>query len=452
MKQTLIDALPAQAARILVAVSGGIDSVVLLHLLTRAAAECGVVIEAAHLDHQLRATSGQDAEFVTQLCRQWGCPCHSERRDVSALAREQKISLEMAGRQARRDFLGQLARMQQADLVALAHHRDDQVETFLLRLIRGTGQSGLSGMQTQDGLWWRPLLPCCRAQILEYAQQHQLTWVEDETNRDPTYVRNRIRHQLLPQLLAINPRSNERIASTIRQIQLEEEYWQEQVTTRFQHLAELTQDGVNLSRDGLLQLHPALRMRFYRETLRRVRGDLSLLEAVHLRAIDDLVVGATPQAQIDLPTAWVARRYQQLWFRSDAPAEPHPFCLELPLPGQLELPDGRLLEATIESRAQGESANTAEFSLAAVDSPLLVRSWRAGDRFAPLGMDGHKRLKRLFAERRLTHEERSRVPLLVASAAILWVIGERRSRHAQVTSEDRRILRLSLRIRRQKPL
>jgi tRNA(Ile)-lysidine synthase len=452
LKQALIAALPAETASILVAVSGGVDSVVLLHLLTRIAPELGLEIQAAHLDHGIRAASGRDADFVSQLCRQWGCPCHTEQRDVPALAKEQKISLEMAGREVRREFLEQLAAGQQADLVALAHHRDDQVETFMLRLIRGSGQSGLGGMHIQAGLWWRPLLTCSRAQILEYAQQNQLAWVEDETNRDPTYLRNRIRNQLVPQLLTINPRFGERIAETTRQIQLEEDYWQEQVATGFQHLAAVSEEGVSLSRSGLLQLHPALRMRLYREALRRVRGDLLKVEAVHLRAIDELVVGVPPQVQIDLPSAWVARRYQRLWFCCCAPAEPQPFCLELPLPGRLELPDGRLLEATIVGRGQGESATTAEFSLPEIDAPLLVRSWCAGDRFAPLGMDGHKRLKRFFAERRLSFEERARTPLLVAADTILWVIGQRRSRHAQVTPEDRRILRLCLRNRGRKTL
>lgn len=429
---------------LLVAVSGGVDSVVLLRLLHELSGELGLRLQVAHLDHQIRLESSADADFVRQLCTELNVPCVVEACDVPRLADERGISLEMAGREARREFLLRQADLLGAQLIALAHHRDDQVETFLLRLLRGSGVAGLAAMQALQGRWWRPLLDCSREQILEVAQQQRLRWVEDQSNADPVFLRNKLRHQLLPQLREINLQVDERLAELCRQLQVDETYWQQQVEKTLSGLIVSTQDGLRLDRQKLLVLPEALRIRVIRGALRQLRGDLQRLESVHLRAVDELLTGTRSQAQLDLPGCWVARRYETLWLRDQAAAPLPDYDLLLPVPGELKLPCGRILSAQLSMEPSGESALAAEFLWSEIDRPLRVRNWRAGDSFAPQGMVGTKKIKRLFGDRKVELEERSRVPLLVSGEQILWLAGVRRSRFASIATASGEILRLEL--------
>ncbi|MCK5826012.1 MAG: tRNA lysidine(34) synthetase TilS [Desulfuromusa sp.] len=444
LKQSIADTIPSGTSRLLVAVSGGVDSVVLLHLLWSLAEPLDLSLQVAHLDHQIRSESSADAKFVQELCLQWDLSCCAECCDVPMLAEQNKISLEMAGRQARREFLQRIAEQVNAEQIVLAHHRDDQVETFMLRLLRGSGQSGLAAMQVHQDIWWRPLLNCSRKQILDYARQYQLNWVEDESNCDPVFLRNRLRTQTIPQLLNINPQFPARIVALTQQFQLEESYWQEQIDQQFEDLVISRNDGFRLNRIALLKIHPALRIRILREAVRQIRGDLQRIEAVHLRAIENLLMGQRSQVQLDLPGCWVARRYQTLWIRDEAPELPKSFNLFLPIPGELELPDGRIIRTSIQSELEGESSHTTEYSLAGLALPLRVRSWKVGDRFEPLGMDGHKRLKQYFSDNLVESETRLKTALLVSGEEILWIAGMRRSCHAVAGHDKGMSLRIEL--------
>ncbi|MFK5926843.1 MAG: tRNA lysidine(34) synthetase TilS, partial [Desulfuromusa sp.] len=311
-------------------------------------------------------------------------------------------------------------------------------------LLRGSGQAGLAAMRIHLGLWWRPLLGCSREQILDYARHHELTWVEDESNSDPAFLRNQLRSRIIPQLLKINPNFNKQVAGLTQQFQLEEDYWQEQIEQQFAELVVSRADGLRLSRIALLTIHPALRMRILREALRQIRGDLQRIETIHLQAIEGLLTGQRSQAQLDLPECWVARRYEAIWFRDVVPVLPESFDLLLPILGEVELPDGRIIRSSLQDEQEGESSNVAEFSFAELPPLLQVRSWRPGDRFEPQGMVGHKRLKRFFIDSRVELEGRLRVPLLVVDEKILWVVGMRRSRHAVAGHDSGRILRIEL--------
>ncbi len=444
LEKSIVDTIPHETVRLLVAVSGGVDSVVLLHALCSVAESLNLSLQVAHLDHQIRQESAIDADFVRDLCVQWELPCHIEACAVPALAEQGKLSLEMAGRQARREFLQRVAKQTDAERIVLAHHQDDQVETFMLRLLRGSGQSGLAAMRVLQEIWWRPLLGCSRGEILEYARQRKLGWVEDQSNSDPAFLRNRLRGQLLPQLREINPRIDNHIAGLTQQFQSEEDYWQELIGQKFADLVVSYEDGLRLSRPLLLAQHPALRLRLLREALRQLRGDLQKIESVHLRAVEGLLAGQRVQAQLDLPGCWVARRYETLWLRDVAPEELSSFDLSLPIPGELELPDGRVLCTCLQDEQGGESANVAEFSFADLAQSLRVRCWRAGDRFEPQGMAGHKKLKNFFADNRVEREDRLRIPLLVSENTILWVVGRRRSHHAVSGHDGGKVLRVEL--------
>lgn len=444
LEQIVKEALPPGQRRILVAVSGGVDSVVLLHLLANLRAECGLELAVAHLDHRLRRESSADAAFVARLAERLGLPCSVGTADVRALAARRRISLEMAAREARRAFLEQAADERGAGLIALAHHRDDQAETFLLRLVRGSGQSGLACMKRCDGRWWRPLLGVGRRRILSRARAAGLAWVEDASNDDSIFRRNLIRNRVAPLLNQINPRFSRTVAETAGRIQLEEAYWRQQVDALMARSLLSSGDGLRLDRSVLLAAHPALRLRLYRFALTLVRGGIEGIGAVHLHDIDGLLTGARSQAQIDLPEAWAARRYQCLWLRSGAP-QIEPFAeTELPVPGELALPDGRRLKASLGDAAGRQTDSAVAFALDRVELPLRVRSWRPGDRFVPSGMTGHKKLKRFFSDSRVETEDRARALVLTSGKAILWIVGRRRSAAAPVRSDSSKILRLEL--------
>ena len=434
LEQRVLESLPEETNSVIVAVSGGIDSVVLLHLLHQVAVSRGLVLHAVHLNHRIRPEADGDASFVEALCRQLNVRCHSESCDVPGLARQEKISLEMAGRVARRRLLERVAAQTGAQLIALGHHHDDQVETLLLRLTRGTGISGLRGMAVVDGIWWRPLLSCHRQQLLDYAQRQSLNWREDGSNQDPGFIRNRLRTRIIPLLEEINPQCGKRLVALSRQINAEEDYWHDQVEIHFPAVLAADDDGLRLLRPQLLAFHPALRLRLLREAVRRVRGHLQGIEAVHLHAVDALLSGARSQAQLDLPTCWAARRYERLWLRRAVPEPPPRYDLPVQVPGETLLPDGRTLVVTLVQRTEVETRHRAYFDLAALASPLSVRTWRPGDRFVPLGMVGHKRLKRLFSDLQIETEERLRTPLLVVGETLLWVAGVQRSSFGTVTS------------------
>ncbi len=353
------------------------------------------------------------------------------------------MSLETAGREARREALLRHAAEQGCTRIVLAHHRDDQAETFLQRLLRGSGKSGLQGMTVLDGLWWRPLLDFSRQQILKYAAQRQLDWVEDASNADTGFLRNRIRHRLLPELRDYNPRITERLSALSRQFQLEEDFWRQQMALIWPELLLSDKDGLRLNRQRLLECHSALQMRLLREGLRLMRGDLQGIESVHLEAVLELLLAERTQAELDLPECWVARRYDQLWFRESAPhIEEFDLALEIGQP--LLLPDGRTLLAELQARPEVPGRELVLFDAARVSFPLRVRSPLPGDRFRPSGMEGRRKLKDFLIDIKLEKEQRFSLPVLLGEDEILWLVGLRHSAVAQVGEDCREILAVRL--------
>ncbi len=429
--------------RILVALSGGADSVVLLDLLLQAAETLQFEVRAAHMDHGMRAESSRDVEFVQDFCVQRKVPLRVGRRDIPGLAAARRQGLEEVARDERRAFLQESARLADCHLIALGHHRDDQAETFLLRLLRGSGLSGLAGMRLRFDPFIRPLLPFSRSQILHHLAARRLPHVEDLSNADTTFTRNRLRHDLLPHLREFNPRIDEHLARLSRRIALEEEYWDLQVAMHLEPLCEEGDGGLRLSREGLALLHPALRTRVLRGALERLRGDLRGIAAQHLAALEDLLDSPHPESEVHLPGVWAARRYQKLWLRTEAPPVAGGFAVAVPGPGVYDLPGGGRLQVVLTDGCTGEDRWTVEFDAALVAFPLLVRSFLPGDRFYPSGAPGHRKLKDFFIDLKLERELRRSWPLVVAQE-ILWLPGLRRCHGFRPPQEGGPVLRLAV--------
>lgn len=439
-----ISHLVSPGDRVLVALSGGPDSVALLHLFHAVSERLGLCLFAAHLDHGIRPESAEDAAFVTKKCASLGIPLWMERRNIPEIARMHRQGLEEAGREQRMDFLLGIAQRQRCNVIALGHHRADQAETFLHRLMRGSGLSGLAAMRLRRGPFIRPLLSFSREQILDFLNEKQLDFLEDASNRERHYTRNRIRLDLLPLMREFNPRVEEGIAALCSKIGLEEEYWEEEVTKALDNLRfSESQSEAWLSRSRLLALHPALRARVLRRALGDIRGQLAGICALHLDSVDELLLSGPSQGEVHLPGAWVARRYDRLWLRSTPPDPLEPWSFSIEGPGEWALVDGRLIRVVILEHPLGENENSVEFDYDRISFPLTIRTFSPGDRFNPQGGAGSGKLKKFFIDAKIDRETRQTVPLVVGEE-IMWVVGIRRCAGKHANAVSRRVLRMEV--------
>ncbi len=431
----------APGDRIVVGVSGGGDSVALLHLLREIGRSFPFTLHAAHFDHALRAESAADARFVDELCRAWEVPLVSRRVDVLEASRRLGLGIEEGGRHVRRAFFEETASALGCRWIALGHHRGDQAETLLHRIVRGTGVAGMAAMALRSGPYLRPLLGFGRGDILAYLRSHDLAWREDGSNDDPRFTRNRLRSAVLPLLAQFNPRIEEHLGRLSGRIALEEDFWRSETARSLEALRCRGASCLALDRAKLVGLHPALRLRVLREAILEARGSLMGIGAAHIESIEGLALSTKPQSEVHLPDLLVRRRYDKLLFSRDL-SPSRPFSLPLSLPGECRLPDGRLLRAEIVPCAGAESLTQVEFDAEAVPFPLTVRSFLAGDRFYPCGAAGSKKLKDFFIDRKIDAESRRSLPLVVANE-ILWVAGVRRC-HGRRPVAGRPVLRLTL--------
>ena len=412
--------------RVLCAVSGGADSVALLVLLKQLSERLPFVLIAAHLNHCLRVESDDDAQFVTDLCATLLVPLETETIDIQTLSAERGEGLEATGRFARRRFFERVAQEQNCTSIALAHHADDQAETVLFRLLRGSGLTGLSAMRARAGLYVRPLLPFRKAELCDWLDVNGIVWREDASNLDPAFSRNRIRNQILPELRHINLRVEEALCRFSQQVALEEEYWTEHVDLfLLQNMTRVEEDStLTMSIAQLLAVHPAMRRRALRGMLDCLRGDLRQIDAGHIGQIEALLVGSKSQSELNLPGTWIARRYDLLHMRLEPPVVAD-FELQITEVGTYPLPNGECLVVTMQPILEPDR-DFVEFCSEQVSFPLIVRSVRPGDRFQPSGMDGHKRLKDYFIDNKIPHESRRKALVVCSNDIILWLVGERR--------------------------
>ncbi len=418
--------LVAEGDTLLVAVSGGADSIALLTLLSRLATDFPFALVAAHLDHQLRSESSDDADFVVRYCAELNIPVVVERKDVARFARESGAGLEEAGRQARRQFFERVADVNGCSAIVLGHHADDQAETVLFRMQRGSGLSGLSAMRMKSGPYIRPLLSLRHSELREYLHQEGIDWREDASNDDLTFTRNRIRHQLLPQLHQLNPQIVNALTRLSRQAADEEDYWASFSAAFLDQHGHHGDDGFEIPVSLLMAFSRAERRRVLRAFLRQVKEPLVGIDSGHIEQVEDCLMAARPQADLDLPGLWVGRRYDRLLCAAKMP-EAADYEISICAPGEYLLPTGALLR--VESGKQLvdlDDVASAQFCAEQVPFPITVRSPRAGDRFQPSGMSGTKLLKDYFVDAKVDRESRQRTPVVCCGKEVIWLAGRRR--------------------------
>lgn len=427
LAQLRADGLIRPNERVLIALSGGSDSVALLHLLSSVAPPLQLTLYAAHLDHAIRPQSGADLDFVRALCGELGVPLSCERVDVPALAVKKKVGLEEAGRMARHAYLLAEAARLDCSVIALGHHRGDQAETLLHHLGRGCGVRGLAGMRRRRGLFVRPLLAYSKAELVEFLAQIGGEFVVDPSNDELDFTRNRIRHQLLPAYASLNPQIEATLSSLADVAAQEEDFWLGE-TARLVDLLVKREDGeLQVSVIHLLELHPAQRFRLLQEVLTPfAQGVRKEVGVRHVVSVDRLLTSPTPQGEIHLPGLKAIRRYDRLIFRSDPLPVAEPWSLEISAPGVYHLPSGGVLRIEAVTSLGGGGRDVVEFAASHLSFPFTLRTLRPGDRMQLSGMSGRKRLKEWAAEQKIPLEERRRLCVLVKEE-ILWIVGLRRS-------------------------
>lgn len=431
---------------VLTAVSGGADSIALLDVLRSLGSPWSLSLHAIHVHHGLRPEADADAEFVRALCARMGVPLSVER--VSVRGEPPWEGLEAEARRARYGAFREVARRVGAQRIATAHTADDQAETVLMRLLEGAGPRGLAGIAPTRGLLIRPLLGARRADVEAHLRARGLGWVEDPSNRDTRFLRNRIRHEVLPFLAqAVEPSIVDRLARSAALVRAMVDDLERAAARELQRVGRRGVEGWVLKTSDLAAFPPEVVVEMVRQAGRDL-GHSGALRGHAQKALRRLLAPASVGGA--LRTGGVTVERSGRWLRVGPghllPIVPHDF----PVPGDLTLPEvGMMLEARCFPRAEGYAAPR-EALVAAFDADLLprrlhVRARRRGDRFAPFGGPTERRLKSFLIDAGVPSWERERVPLLEAAGDIIWVAGLRRSRAAPVGPGTKRILEVTLR-------
>ena len=406
--------IPA-GSRVVCAVSGGADSVCLLHLLLTWGRDRQITVTAAHFNHQLRGSeSDRDQAFVQDLCHQFGTECLLGSGDVRQRQRETGQSPEEAARALRYGFLRQAAG--EESLIATAHTADDNLETILINLVRGTSLPGLTGIPPKAGNLVRPLLSATREDVLDYLAEHGLPHVEDSSNQADDYLRNRLRHQVTPLLRLENP--NLPMAALALTYRLRQDNDLLDRLAR-EALAGCEEEG-GLLVSRLLALDPALQGRAALYWLRRNGIDAS---SKHVMAVLSLAASSSPSASCSLPGRFQARRvYDRLVLTgADAVKAPFPETV-LTIPGRTLVSDWAV-DCFLHTGPVSQEPTALILDPDAAGGPLTLRSRRAGDRIRLSG--GSRSVKKLLIDRKVPAALRERVPVLVRgdTAVALWLEG-----------------------------
>jgi tRNA(Ile)-lysidine synthase len=437
---------------VLVAVSGGADSMALLHMLWRLRELYGLQLCVAHLNHQMRPDAAEDARFVETAARHLGVRCIGDTRDVPAYQRQHGLSPEDAARRLRYAFLRAAATQLGADRIAVGHTADDQAETVLFHLLRGSGLRGLGGIPAVHGPIVRPLIHVSRADVMRYVQTHRVRFREDPSNQQRHYTRNRIRLDLLPALQRhYNPHLLSTLCRTAQLLADDEAALQSLAHQRFL-AARLptTPGGMALQVAELTTLPVALQRRVLREALAEVMGDLRGITAAHIAAALALLRPEAGNRRVMLPRRVVVeRRYDTLLAHRQAPRTAGPVDAALPVPGVCRV---EALGVMITSDLLPRHAVAGPFPQGdvtwldadSVGRDVRVRTRRAGDRLQPLGSVYTKKLKAFLIDAKIPQAVRDRLPLVVTGRGIAWVAGVRPAEWAKVTPATRAILRLQV--------
>jgi tRNA(Ile)-lysidine synthase len=422
---------------ILLAVSGGLDSAAMVSLFHLA----GFHFAVAHANFQLRGEeSERDEDFVRAMSPKYHVPVYVKRFETSLFAVKSGISLQMAARTLRYDWFGELLKDENFTFVATAHHLDDQVETFLINLTRGTGIAGLHGILPKQGKVIRPLLFTCRAQIEAYARDNKLEFVEDSSNSSDKYLRNRLRHKVIPQLERLSPGFSRELTKTIGFIRDTETIYCQAVEEKKKEIFKVTGDKIFINAEQFFGLRPLTGWAY---ALLSPYG----FNQSNVVDITGLAI-AIPGKEVRSTTHRLIKDRKNLIL---APLEvkdnDSAFLISKDdlMNKFVKSPVGLYFEFIDEIRSlENDPGSTAFIDFDRLDFPLTIRRWRRGDFFIPLGMSNEKKLSDFFTDKKFSRIEKENTWLMCSGGNIVWIISHRIDDRFKITSSTRKILKITL--------
>lgn len=440
--------LLAKGMHVLVACSGGPDSLALLDILMKLRPKFQLVLTAAHFDHGIRGEASKaDAAFVADFCQEHGIPCFLGRVSVPEAAAKKGQSLELAARELRYDFLWQTVKRVGADVLATAHHADDQAETVLMRILRGTGLDGLSAMLPRSGRQIRPLLFASRCQIEAYCRERGLQPRHDATNDIPDCTRNLLRLEVLPYLRQRNPEISRTLCQLAELARVDSDYLEQQLDELWPYLTACRDGEYGLRLAPFRHHHPALQRRALRRLFAETAGsgrDLGFVHVEKMRLM--LLAGQQTGKRLELPEGVTACfDYELLTMtkkrggQDDGQRKTADCAVRPKIPGTVAW-GPYVIEAKIITQKPlqtGPAAYYLDFDRLE-SSDLLFRTRRAGD-FMELPA-GHKKIKDILIDDKIPRAKRDELLLLSVGSEILWLVGKRRSRRYPVTDDTKNIL------------
>ncbi|MFQ5944724.1 MAG: tRNA lysidine(34) synthetase TilS [Anaerolineae bacterium] len=451
---------------VVVGVSGGPDSLCLLHILNRLQERLGIGLRVAHLDHGMRGAEGEaDAAFVADLAAKWALPITVEARDVVAIAAKERLSPEEAARRVRYRFLADVAHRHGAEAIAVGHHADDHVETILMHWLRGAAAAGLRGIRPVRALpvegegeaprLIRPLWQVSRREIDAYCARHHLEPRADASNLETRYYRNRIRHELLPQLETYNPQIRRNLRRAAEVFSDDFDHLRREADAAWESSARVGRGYVRFDRGPWSQLHRSLQRMLLRRTVRELRPSLRDLEWIHVEQALESIRDKRAGSRIALPAGLGLTVGYDEFVVGDS--LPHPDLPRVPagseigfaVPERVPL-DGWTLIAEflpadpgIHLAKENQDPWQAFIDEAQVGGQLWLRGRRTGDRFRPLGMAGHsKRVGQFMIDAKIPAHLRAEIPIVASRGHIVWIAGYRIDERAGVHDGTERVVRL----------
>jgi len=438
--------------RLIVGVSGGVDSMVLLHLLYACRKDLDLSLIVAHVNHGLRPTeSEKEAVLVRKEAAQLGLPFEYGQFNVKEFQKAMGLSPQDAARRIRFHFFYSLLQTHGARKIVLGHNADDQVETVLLRLIRGSGLQGLKGMlPIREGKVIRPLLGVWREEIQTFAAEKKIPFLSDSSNLKSDYLRNRIRLSLIPFVeTEYQPNFKEILLKTSSILREENDYLEKGSETAYEEIVRKEKDTLFFKLSEYRSLHQAIQWRVMKRILERLYDWGTGVEEGEWSEVDKIcqrLHQSAPSFLLELPHgAWVEKRYDVVLLGKGKAKPLPPFEVELRSPGSTfieEIGKEVVIEETDRDALKdyNRPADTALIDYDSLQFPLRMRNFRPGDRFHPLGVKGTQKLKEFFIDHKVPKVERPGVPLLVSGERIVWIVGYRIDERAKVTEKTRKVL------------
>ncbi len=441
--------------KVIVALSGGPDSVYLLHLLAQFQKEFDIRLYAAHLNHRIRGLEAhKDALFCAALCDKYNIPFFVKSEDVPKFSKTKKMTLEEGAREVRYNMLFELKDALSANKIAVAHNMNDQVETVLMRMMRGTGLYGLRGMDyATNNVIIRPLLDVDKKDILKELEKNNIKWREDKTNEQEDYTRNKIRLTLIPMMEIFSPKVKKNISRLSQYVREDSAYIEENAYISFKENSFVVDEKtIKLDLEGFFQLYPAIQKREIRYAILEVLHSLKGIEATHLEDVIALAHNSKINAQINLPRGLIVyKKIDALYFSTEEfKMEEIVFSYDLPTNDIIAISEIALqAETKIISRDKSlilpTGKYTKAFDLDKIKGNLKVRNRRAGDKIKPMGLGGTKKLKDIFIDEKIPLEERNKIPVICdEDNNILWVVGKYISEDFKIDDTTKNVIRITV--------